>query len=120
MAFRESHKCSRKNGIDNINVDDIVIIHDERQPRKFWKLGRFEELIKGIDGVVRAAKLKTRRSSGFITRPLNKLYPLETVDNSKRAPCQKVNSNNIVIRPKRDAAIRCDLKMKFGDNGVTP
>ena len=29
-----------------------------------------EELIKGIDGVIRAAKLKTGRNSGFITRPL--------------------------------------------------
>ena len=122
VALREIDKCSRKKGADNINVDDIVIIHDERQPKQFWKLGRVDELINGIDGVVGAAKLKTGRSSGLITRPLNKLYPLETVGNSKRVPCQEAtnNTNNIDIRPKRDAAIRCDLKMKFGDDGVTP
>ena len=31
------------------------------------------------------------------TRPLNKLYPLETGDNSKRVPCQEANSTLITL-----------------------
>ena len=80
VSLRESHKCSRKMGANNINVGDVVIIHDERKPRHVWKLGHILVFIKDIDGVVQAAKLKTGRSTGFITGPLNKLYPLEVAD----------------------------------------
>ena len=51
-------------------------IHDEG-PRSRWSLAVVEELITGNDGSVRAAKMKTKQ--GLTTRPIVKLYPLETV-----------------------------------------
>ena len=60
-----------------LNVDDVIIIHDDMRPRHLWKLGRIEELIKGADGVVRGSRIKMGKSKKVVGRPLNKIYPLE-------------------------------------------
>ena len=72
--------------------------------------------IKSIVGVVRAAKLKTGRNSRFITRPLNKPYPLEAaIICSNRHQCEYNNFDDLEpTRPKREAAVISNLKMKFG------
>ena len=44
-------------------------------PRSSWKLAAIEDLITGGDGLVRAAHIRT--STGYINRPVLKLYPLE-------------------------------------------
>ena len=58
---------------------DVVVIHEDNTKRALWKLGRVVDLIKGKDGVVRGARVKTnsRYSGGVIDRPLQKLFPLE-------------------------------------------
>ena len=58
---------------------DVVVIHEDNKKRALWKLGRVVDLIKGKDGVVRGARVKTdsRYSGGIIERPLQKLFPLE-------------------------------------------
>ena len=60
-------------------VGDVVVIHEDSKKRALWKLGRVVELLKGKDGVVRGAKVKTdsKYSGGVIERPLQKLFPLE-------------------------------------------
>jgi hypothetical protein len=58
---------------------DVVVIHEDNKKRALWKLGRVVDLIKGKDGVVRGARVKTEStySGGVIERPLQKLFPLE-------------------------------------------
>ena len=58
---------------------DIVLIKEDDVKRRNWKLGRVERLIQGRDGVIRGAELKTAEDGyiGRISRPLQKLYPLE-------------------------------------------
>ena len=60
-------------------IGDIVVIHEDNKKRMHWKLGRVVDLIKGKDGVIRGAKVKTDStySGGVIERPLQKLFPLE-------------------------------------------
>ena len=72
-SLRETHKYT---GVTNqtIKVGDIVLVHDD-VPRLQWRLAVVEELIKGLDGIARAAKIRT--SNGRTNRPIVKLFPLE-------------------------------------------
>ena len=58
-----------------MSVGDVVLVEEANTKRNEWKLGRVEKTIKGKDGVIRGAEVKTR--SGRIARPVQKLYPLE-------------------------------------------
>ena len=73
-ALREYHKTTGSSE-ECIRVGDVVHSHDEG-PRIRWKLAVVQELMTGNDGSVRAANVKMK--NGF-TRPIVKLYPLETV-----------------------------------------
>ncbi|XP_053406534.1 uncharacterized protein LOC123530253 [Mercenaria mercenaria] len=78
-SLREYHKTTGSNE-RSIRAGDVVQVHDEG-PRLRWKLAVVQELITGNDGLVRAAKIKT--VNGLTTRPVVKLYPLETVTSEK-------------------------------------
>ena len=81
LELREAHRYSQvpKGSVDPITVGDIVIIHDENQPRGLWRLGKIEELIQGTDGEVRGAVVKTYSGgrTSLLRRPVQRLYPLE-------------------------------------------
>lgn len=56
LELRESHRTSRGNSSGSpVAKGDIVLVHDERHPRGFWKLARITETIAGKDGQVRGA-----------------------------------------------------------------
>ena len=63
-----------------IRKGDIVVVHNDAL-RLHWKLAIVEEPIKGNDGLVRAARIRT--SNCTTTRPIVKLYPLEVVSNDQ-------------------------------------
>ena len=50
------------------------MVHDDT-PRITWKLAVIEELMKGKDGLVRAAKIRT--AQGRTNHPIARLIPLE-------------------------------------------
>ena len=81
LELREAHRYLKppKGSADPISVGDVVIIHDETLPRGLWKLGRVEDLIKGVDENVRGALVKTHSGgrSILLRRPVQRLYPLE-------------------------------------------
>jgi hypothetical protein len=62
------------NNKQSIQVGDVVQIHDEG-PRVNWRLAVVVSLLKGNDGLIRSAVIKT--STGVTNRPISKLYPLE-------------------------------------------
>ena len=134
-SLRESQKTPKKRNSAKITIGDVVIIYDEKQPRHLWRMGKVNRLIKGGDGFVRGAEIKTGKTGAIIRRPVNKLYPLVTricesnndetfVKNSK---CSKRNvalpsvhedDNNEILgkrsqRPKRNAAVTGELRRKF-------
>ena len=80
MGLREVHmRRQRKSSSPRVSVGDIVIVHNDDQPRGMWKLGRIEELV-GADHEVRGAVLRVARQgrqAERLTRPVQKLYPLE-------------------------------------------
>lgn len=63
----------------SIQKGEVVLVHDD-SPRSTWKLAVIESLIKGGDGLVRAANIRTK--TGCTNRPITKLYPLEVSTNA--------------------------------------
>ena len=61
LELRNSH---RKQGIpsqgSSVATGDVIVIHDEHQPRGLWKLGVVTKLMTGKDDKVRAVCVKTR------------------------------------------------------------
>ena len=113
---------------------DLVMVHNENQPRGFWKMAKVQSLIVGKDGKVRGATLRVSSGSGKSTvlqRPTALLYPLEInchdaiarasssegeseVQNGERldreVPAERVRETP--ERPRREAALQAVKRMK--------
>ena len=87
------------------------MVFEETRPRNKWMLGRVVEIINGHDGKTRGVKIMMGKTKTVITRPVNKVYPLELV--AKNDELRKENEQR--DRPRRQAAIIADLKQKFGN-----
>ena len=83
-------------------------IHEDRQPRQKWLLGRITELIKGKGNNVRGAVIFLGKTKRNIERPINTLYPIQFHDE-----IENNTLNRDTLRPRREAAIMADWKRKF-------
>ena len=83
-SLRDIHaRQSFKKGGD-LNLNEIVIVVNEKLPRYRWSLGRVVELIRGKDGVLRGARVLLGKTGAVIGRPLNKLCRLELGGESEK------------------------------------
>ncbi|XP_045495960.1 uncharacterized protein LOC123694541 [Colias croceus] len=80
---------------NNIQIDDIVIIHDDNLPAGKWAMGRVVELHPGGDGLVRVVTLKTK--NGLIKRPCNKISLL---------PVELLYYNDVLLNQAREPGAR--------------
>ena len=71
-----------------------MLVHDDK-PRNLWKLAIIEELIRGNDGLVRAANIRTKNST--TNRPITKLHPLEIT----ARVTEQANQTNSKEKPER-------------------
>ncbi|XP_065918796.1 uncharacterized protein [Dysidea avara] len=116
-SLREHHRASGNN-VQQIKQGDIVLVHDD-SPRISWKLAVVEDLLRGNDGLVRAANIRTAQDK--TNRPIARLIPLEVSTNSlsNDSTCVKDvsiqsaansdpsnNATREAGRPKRRAAER--------------
>ena len=99
-----------------ISVGDVVLIEEDKVPRFCWRMGLLERLIDGKDraarrGVVRGVVVSKRRRE--ISRPVNKLYPVESIENKKKE--MNDASETIVTRnrQRREATVIGDIKRRF-------
>ena len=72
-SLREFHRATGNN-IQTIKKGDVVQVYSDSN-RVIWKLAIVQDLIRGKDGFVRSAIIKT--DTGITNRPIVKLYPLE-------------------------------------------
>ena len=102
-------------------IGNIVLVHDEKHPRAFWKLGKVEKLIKGQDGNVRGAVIRVHSNTGsrVLNRPSQMLYPLEIGcgdviggDGGVTLPKVPIDKEAPVGRPQRIAAVEARLRMR--------
>ena len=113
----EFHKTTGNN-IQKVQIGDVVLVHDDI-PRNRWDLAVIEDVIKGSDGLIRAAKIRTK--GGRTNCPIVKLYPLEV----RSTECtDRLNStlstSNLMVdgdtesqsesRPARRAALKAHQK----------
>ena len=113
--LRENHKITSANkNHPTISLNDVVLIEEERKPRSTWKMGIVVELIKGKDDNVRGAIVRVPKSNSLITRPICKLYHIESLRECSDE-IVTVNDNAIKERPKREAAILGNIKQKFAN-----
>ena len=77
-------------------VGEIVILEEEFVPRNMWKLAKIVELLDTKDDrCVRNIKILIPNGS-VISRPINKLYPLELNIENKEKKKTMVNKNILV------------------------
>ena len=118
-SLREYHRSSGDNK-QAIKRGDVVLVHDDG-PRSSWRLAVVEDLIKGGDDLIRAAKIRT--STGHTNRPICKLYPLElsasestskeTSDRQEQPDVDRSGGKEESARekPKRAAATRATSRI---------
>ena len=92
LQLRECHRYSmgaRSMPQHGLKQGDVVLVHNDKHLRGFWKLTRIERLLEGPDKQIRGAviRIPSRSSSTILRRPLNCLYPLEIT-------CQAVNKDD--------------------------
>ena len=97
LQLWNSHRGSRRHGRigrTQAQVGDVVVIEDDKMPRGFWKLDTVVRLLSGRDQEVRAASVKTHSKDGksiILSRPLQRLYPLEVQDDNSVEPSRNFN-----------------------------
>ena len=71
----ESHKVkSPYQNHPSINLDDAVLVEEEKQPRSAWKMSVILELYKAKNDKIRVAGVKFPGTNSIIKRLLNRLY----------------------------------------------
>ena len=89
------------------SVGDINIVYEEHQPRQNWMLGKICEIIYSKGKNIRGAKVLLGKTKNIIERPINKLFPLES--NNESQP----SNTSYNGRVRRNAAMMADLKIKY-------
>ena len=98
MKFKDSNL--------KIQIGDVVVIKGDEKNRGEWSIGIVEKLSEGRDGIVRGARIRTRKT--HIERAVQLLYPLELscdrIERVEREGDVELNPQAEVFRPKRRAA----------------
>lgn len=111
-ALRERHNLKRQGRNKTATIGEVVLIRNDSKNRGKWNIGIVTKLLNGRDGVVRGARLKSRKTS--IERPIQDLYPLElsTETNKKNEKQETLDLTVKEFRPKRVAAELAKQKIK--------
>ena len=70
-ALRERYNMKNQTKEMNVKPGDVVLIRGHERNRGKWKIGVVERLIKGIDGIVQAVRLRAGKS--FLERTIQHL-----------------------------------------------
>lgn len=78
----------------NVEIGELVVIHEDNLPPGKWGLGRVTDTHPGEDGLIRAVSLKTK--NGIIKRPIVKLsvLPINQSKESSEEPIPKVDTSH--------------------------
>ena len=117
VNLRQIHSHNKTSIVQEsqIKASDIVLVHDNL-PRSQWKLAVVSEVLKGCDGIVRSAKLRTSKENE-LRQPIEKLYPLK-VSEEKNKKLTNITEQNMgesqkpsLRRSTRTAAQQAKLKI---------
>ena len=117
--LREFHKCKSGKREREVEVGDVVVVYEEERKRGEWKMGVVERLVTGRDDVVRGATVRvvTKGKPIRLSRPVQKLYPLEFRSEGEgiRALTERNRNTEIPTRkvPPRNAALDSTWKSRL-------
>ena len=83
LSLREYRAVKGNSQGPSIRIGDIVIVKDDNTKRIFWKMARVVELLKGSDGVARAALINVSNGNGpprILKRSIRHMIPIELSD----------------------------------------
>ena len=109
-SLREFHQATGKNK-QTIKVGDVVLVHDNT-PQTMWKLAVIEELIRGNDGLVRAANIRTATGKTPLEVSSSTTNPTQHASQTRNAataiPRVGVDTDETSQggRPKRDSGTK--------------
>ena len=113
LSLREGHKSRPSSHDSVVSVNDIVLIYDKAQPKHLWKIGRITELVRSKDdGAVRAAKVFVGSTGNVLCRPVNKLYPIETLKMKSCNTSTPSSEKSLNARARRNAAMVGEAKRR--------
>ena len=72
---KRRHRLKYKNEAQRIQEGQVVLINSDDRNRGKWSIGIVEKVFKGKDGIIRVARLRTRKTT--IERDIEHLYHLE-------------------------------------------
>ncbi len=82
---RKHHRSGSQAGKNVARVGDIVLLGDDSlKKRNDWKLGVVQECIRGKDNEVRGAKVVGVKKPLLLSRPVQKLFPIEVRNKNER------------------------------------
>lgn len=86
-GLREYHRDKFNGEKRIVSIGDVVTVYEDSVKRGGWKTAIVEGLVVGRDEVVRGAKIRviTKGKPTHMTRPVQKLYPLELRSATKQA-----------------------------------
>ena len=114
-SLRERHNVNHKRGGLPIKEGDVVLIQSDERNRGKWKLGIVVKLIKGRDGVVRAARLRARKS--YLERAIQQLCPMElSCDRIQEPQAPVLNPTARVFTPRRAAVATTERIKAIADH----
>ena len=114
LNLSECQKIQMKDGNRKvISAGDIVLIEEDKVPRFCWRMELVERLINGKYGAARGAVVRVSKTRREVLKPVNKLYPIESIENKKKE--MNDASETIVTRnrPRREAAVIGYIKRRF-------
>ena len=100
-------------------MNDIVLIRDGNLPRLTWRKGIVVELLKGPDGKIREAEVRTPNWS-ILKRPITKLFVIkyfkcqlnkDAGENANQNVDENVCDN--VVQMKENAVIAWEIRKSF-------
>ena len=110
-SLRERHNLNHQKGSPLINTGDVVLIQGDERNRGKWNLGIVAKLIKGRDGVIRAARLRAGKS--FLERAIQQLCPMElSCDSYQESQVSVLDPTVREFQPRRAAAAAAALRIK--------
>ena len=103
-SLRERHRIVHDTGPLELKEGEVVLVRSEEWNRGRRHLGIVTELIRGRDGVVRGAKL--RSGTGYNERAIQHLYPLYLSCDRTTVESGLPNAEEVPNkRPKHSAAV---------------
>ena len=107
----------RKENQPALAIGDVVVIKGEERNRNLWRLGIINELFKGKDRIVRAAKIRCGKSE--LEMAVQHLYPMELHCDWKYNNCirtNELNEDDQIQEPRRSKRTAAAVaKLKIGD-----